>query len=101
MATEFSLKMERQLRRIFYVTPTNFIELLKGYEKILKAKQMEIGNQATKLRNGLGRLASASLQVADMTTESETKRAEVSKKTQECQDLKIDLAKQEKAAHEA
>lgn len=36
-----------------------------------------------------------------MTTESEVKRQEVSKKTQECQDLKIDLAKQEKAAHEA
>ena len=35
-----------------------------------------------------------------MTAESEIKRAEVTKKQQECQDLKIDLAKQEKEAHD-
>lgn len=35
-----------------------------------------------------------------MTQESEVKRAEVSKKSQECQDLKMDLAKQENAANE-
>ena len=99
-ATEFALKMESELRRIFYVTPTNFIELLKGYEKILKSKRKEIGTQATKLRNGLGRLASAAEQVAEMTAASEHKRAEVNKKQQECQDLKIDLAKQEKEAHD-
>ena len=92
--------MESELRRIFYVTPTNFIELLKGYEKILKSKRKEIGTQATKLRNGLGRLASAAEQVAEMTAASEHKRAEVNKKQQECQDLKIDLAKQEKEAHD-
>jgi len=35
--------MERELKRIFYVTPTNFIELLKGYSKILNQKKKEIG----------------------------------------------------------
>jgi len=35
-----------------------------------------------------------------MTAQSEIKRAEVSKKQQECQELKIDLAKQEKEAHD-
>lgn len=92
--------MEAELSRIFYVTPTNFIELLKGYKKILLSKRKEIGTQATKLRNGLGRLASAAQQVAEMTAESEITRAEVQKKSQECSDLKIDLAKQEKEAHE-
>jgi len=53
-ANIFALRMESELRRIFYVTPTNFIELLKGYEKILVSKRTEIGTQATKLRNGLG-----------------------------------------------
>ena len=81
VATEYALRMESELRRIFYVTPTNFIELLKGLEKILAFKRKEIGTQASKLRNGLGRLASASQQVAEMTTESEIKRQEVSKKT--------------------
>ena len=99
-ATEFALKMESELRRIFYVTPTNFIELLKGYEKILKSRRKFFGTQSKKLRSGLARLASAAAQVADMTAESEIKRAEVSKKQTECQDLKIDLDKQEKDAHE-
>ena len=73
--------MEAELSRIFYVTPTNFIELLKGYKKILLSKRKEIGTQATKLRNGLGRLASAAQQVAEMTAESEITRAEVQKKS--------------------
>ena len=99
-ATNFAARMDQELRRIFYVTPTHFIELLKGYEKILKAKRKEIGTQITKLRGGLGELAAANEKVAEMTTESEIKRAEVSKKQQECQDLKLDLSKQEKEAHE-
>ena len=90
-ATEFASQMETELRRIFYVTPTNFIELLKGYDKILKSKRKEIGTQSSKLRNGLGRLASAAAEVAEMTTESEVKRQEVSKKQQECQDMEVDL----------
>ena len=92
--------MDQELKRIFYVTPTHFIELLKGYEKILKSQRKRIGNSSNKLRHGLGSLASAAAQVAEMTTESEVKRAEVSKKQQECQDLKLDLGKQEKEAHE-
>ena len=59
-----------------------------GVGKILKSKRKEIGSQATKLRNGLGRLRSAAEQVAEMTTESEIKRADVSKKQAECQDMK-------------
>lgn len=72
--------MESELRRIFYVTPTNYIELLKGLNSILKTKRDEIGKQANKLRNGLGRLDDAGAQVTEMTAESEIKRAEVSKK---------------------
>ena len=36
-------KMQKELRRIFYVTPTNFIELLKGFDKILALKRKEVG----------------------------------------------------------
>lgn len=91
--TDAAIKMERELKRIFYVTPTNFIELLKGYSKILNQKKKEIGGQISKLRNGLDKLQEAAEEVQKMTQESEVKRAEVSKKSQECQDLKMDLAK--------
>jgi len=45
--------MEKELKRIFYVTPTNYIELLKGFDQIITTKRKEVGNQITKLRNGL------------------------------------------------
>jgi hypothetical protein len=31
--------MEKELKRIFYVTPTNYIELLKGFDQIIGAKR--------------------------------------------------------------
>jgi dynein heavy chain len=35
-SVDASLKMQLQLKRIFYVTPTNYIELLKGYRIIVE-----------------------------------------------------------------
>ena len=41
------------------VTPTNFVELLKGYGQIIKEKRTTVDNQRTKLRNGLSKLDDA------------------------------------------
>ena len=71
--------MEKELKRVFYVTPTNFIELLKGFDKILSTKRKEVGAQITKLQNGLGRLEVAREEVKVMTIDSEVSRAEVTK----------------------
>lgn len=35
-AVDASTKMQLQLKRVFYVTPTNYIELLKGYKIIIE-----------------------------------------------------------------
>jgi dynein heavy chain len=51
--------MEKELKRIFYVTPTNYIELLKGFDQIISTKRNEVGNQIKKLRNGLQKLDDA------------------------------------------
>ena len=83
-AQDQSDRMKKELKRIFYVTPTNFIELLKGYTKMLDGKRIIIGTQADKLRNGLTKLASAREDVKKMTIDSDIKRAEVAKKSQEC-----------------
>ena len=39
-----AFQMRKELKRVFYVTPTNYIELMRGYEKILSDKAQEIGN---------------------------------------------------------
>ena len=69
--------MKKELKRIFYVTPTNYIELLKGYDKILAQKRKEIGTQVTKLDTGLLKLEAAAVSVNEMTAEANIKREEV------------------------
>lgn len=44
---------------MYYVTPTNYIEFVKGYVEMLEAKQKEYGNEITKLRLGLLKLDEA------------------------------------------
>jgi len=35
---DLSEKMYKDLKRVVYITPTNYIELVKGYVELLKAK---------------------------------------------------------------
>lgn len=92
--------MYNELKRIFYVTPTNFIELLKGYSKVLGLKRNKIGTQIDKLRNGLTKLEEAREEVKVMASESEIKRQEVTKKTSECETLLQEVARETKDANE-
>lgn len=48
--------MFKELKRLYYVTPTNYIELVKGYCELLKQKQSAIGGEIKKLSQGLLKL---------------------------------------------
>lgn len=52
--------MYEELKRRYYVTPTNYVELVKGYVHLLEEKQKEIGNEKMKLTSGLFKLEEAS-----------------------------------------
>lgn len=93
-------RMETELKRIFYVTPTNFVELLKGFDKILATKRKAVGEQIKKLENGLGRLEVAREEVKVMTIDSEIKRAEVTKESAAVQILVADAKKEQEIADE-
>lgn len=99
-ATDNAVLMQQELKRIFYVTPTNYIELLKGYAQIIKAKRKQVDDQRTKLRNGLSKLDEARVQVEGMSAASEITRAEVSRQQKVCEDLMINIAKERKNADE-
>ena len=47
------------LNGILNTQNANYIELLKGFDQIIGAKRKEVGNQITKLRNGLQKLDDA------------------------------------------
>jgi len=74
-------RMKKELKRVFYVTPTNFIVLLNGYTKMLEEKRFKLCSQADKLKNGLSKLEQAREDVKIMTQESDIKRTEVTKKS--------------------
>lgn len=81
---------------MFYVTPTNYLELLKGYAKILIEKRNAVDKQRNKLRSGLSKLDDAKKQVEVMAKTSDEKRVEVQKQSKECEELMIKIAKERK-----
>ena len=50
---EKSKEMLEKLKRKNYVTPTNYLEFVNGYRKLLNEKRSKIGGKATKHRCGL------------------------------------------------
>lgn len=91
-------RMKGELNRIFYVTPTNYLELLKGYQKILIEKREAVDKQRTKLSNGLNKLTEARRQVEVIAKNSDEQRIEVTKQSKECDELMINIAKERKDA---
>jgi dynein heavy chain len=55
-----------EMRRINYVTPTSYLELLSAYKKTYKDKKKEVGEAKRRLEKGLTALAEAGLEVAKL-----------------------------------
>ena len=56
---EYSQRMLVELKRLYYVTPTNYVELVKGYVDLLQNKYKQIGDEISKLTSGLFKLEEA------------------------------------------
>ncbi|CAK9054035.1 Dynein axonemal heavy chain 2 (Axonemal beta dynein heavy chain 2) (Ciliary dynein heavy chain 2) [Durusdinium trenchii] len=94
----FSTRIYQEQKRMNYVTPTNYLELVQGYMKMLKDKQKELGAAADKLRNGLSKLDDARVQVAEMSVDLEEKQKICDVKAKECEELlKVITAERSKA----
>jgi len=55
-----------EMRRINYVTPTSYLELLSAYKKTYKDKKKEVEEAKRRLEKGLTALAEAGLEVAKL-----------------------------------
>ena len=84
-----SASMLARLGRPNYVTPTNYLELVKGYCKLLGEKRAEVGDQANKLKNGLQKLSDTAEQVGEMSIELESKKKVVAKAQTETEELLV------------
>ena len=78
-------KMKKNLGRFNYVTPTSFLELVKGYRSLLGEKRGELLASAAKLRNGVTKLVEARDEVETMSAELEIKKVQVDKAKKDCE----------------
>lgn len=95
-----SARMLLELRRYNYVTPTNYLELVKGYRALLAEKSSELGSAASKLANGLAKLEDAKEQVETLSKELEVKKVIVAQSQKDCEDLLVQIVSERRVADE-
>ncbi|KAL6445588.1 hypothetical protein ACFW04_000847 [Cataglyphis niger] len=98
--SQFSRRMVVEMKRYNYVTPTNFIELVVGYKKMLAEKRQDLADQANKLRGGLSKIDDTRVKVKEMATELEVTQQQVHKSTRECEEFLVAIANQRRDTDE-
>ena len=97
---ELSDKMFKELKRVYYITPSNYIELVNGYCQLLKHKQEEYGNEIRKLAKGLHKLFEASQDSDTLKQQLSVNHYVLQKKSKECEDLMIRIESEQRDANE-
>ncbi|KAG9346625.1 hypothetical protein JZ751_006936 [Albula glossodonta] len=97
---QYSQKMKLELKRHNYVTPTNYLELVSGYKKLLAEKRKEVGDQVTKLRNGLFKIDDTRTKVEAMSVELEDAKKKVAEFQKECEEYLCIIVQQKREADE-
>ena len=59
-------KFFRELKRIYYVTPTSYLELINTFKTLLKEKRLEVRNLKDRYSNGYDCLVETELKVNTM-----------------------------------
>ena len=95
-----SARMLLELRRQNYVTPTNYLELVRGYRALLAEKRRELTDGRDKLSNGLAKLDESRAQVEKMGKELAIKKEHVAAKAKDCDDLLVVIVSERRIADE-
>uniref|UniRef100_A0A8I3PUB4 Dynein axonemal heavy chain 2 n=1 Tax=Canis lupus familiaris TaxID=9615 RepID=A0A8I3PUB4_CANLF len=97
---QYSQKMLLELRRHNYVTPTNYLELVSGYKKLLGEKRQELLDQANKLRTGLFKIDETREKVEVMSLELEDAKKKVAEFQKQCEEYLVIIVQQKREADE-
>ena len=95
-----SAEMLAALKRKNYVTPTNYLEFVRGYRTLLLEKTKEIGGKRDKLHGGLTKLDETGVQVEEMSVIAEEKRVSVAQAKVDCEELLVVIVQDKRAADE-
>lgn len=93
-------RMQAEIRRTNFVTAMNYLELVKGYKKILSEKRTEIGDAADKLANGLEKIDDTKAKVEIMKEELKVTQVEVAAFQKECEEYLVVIVQQKREADE-
>ncbi|KAL4220766.1 Dynein heavy chain 2 [Mactra antiquata] len=97
---DMSGKMYAEMKRHNYVTPTNYLELVSGYKKLLFGKKKELGDAANKLRNGLSKIDDTREKVEKMSIELEDAKTKVAQFQKQCEEYLVVIVGQKREADE-
>ncbi len=73
-AQEVAERMRQEKRRTFYITPTHYMDLMRGYVRIMDEKGKELEQIKAKLTNGLLKFKETEKKADAMNTESSQKK---------------------------
>jgi dynein heavy chain len=90
---EMTVKFQQQLRRINYVSPTYYLELIYTFKSILGVKAGEVNMMRSRYDVGLQKLLGCADIVASMQKELTDLQPVLVKKTAEVEEMLIGLAK--------
>ena len=114
-----SRQMLLEMKRYNYVTPTNYLELVSGYKRfagltvlssckvrycfccrLLEEKRKELGDAASKLKNGLFKLDETREKVQAMSLELEEAKVKVADYQKQCEEYLVVIVQQKREADE-
>eukprot|EP01022_Parablepharisma_sp_SALTPOND_P013750 TRINITY_DN1846_c1_g1_i1.p2 TRINITY_DN1846_c1_g1~~TRINITY_DN1846_c1_g1_i1.p2 ORF type:complete len:5107 (+),score=843.18 TRINITY_DN1846_c1_g1_i1:25620-40940(+) len=90
-ATEKAEKMKLEKKRNFYLTPTHYMDLMKGYQRIKEEKGKELEQMKAKMNNGLLKFRETEKRAEVMNTESSVKKQKNMEKVKKSEDMEQQL----------
>ena len=93
-----SKRMLNQWRRNIYITPTSFLELVKGYRELLLEKREELATRRDRLAGGTAKLVEGAEQVEIMSEQLAAKKIVVAQAQKDCEELLVIIVSEKHAA---
>eukprot|EP00727_Mastigamoeba_balamuthi_P014495 m51a1_g9670 putative dynein heavy chain axonemal (5182) ;mRNA; r:1243469-1265072 len=100
MALILSDRMRAELKRDNYVTPSNYLELLRGFKELLLEKKQLLQNAADKLESGLKKLDDTRTRVEELGENLREMQRKGAKLQQECDEALVTIVQQKQEASE-
>lgn len=97
---KITVRYKEEMRRINYVTPTSYLELLGAYKKVFNDRTKHVGDAKMRLSKGLTVLADAEVEVAKLQKQLEDSRPELERTQIEVDETKKVISKENKDAQE-